>query len=252
MDPTGLVARTEAYVREVMSGQSHAMAVAHDFKHVDRVRNWALLFAREEGYPDLQTVEITALLHDIGLGHVSGPEAEQTHVVLPAHGPLGAEMAREFLKANSDLSARTLDRIAEAIRHHSDAPFAVTEHIRSLEDGGALLKILRDADMMDAMGAVGLMRAMTSKAFLPEYDPTNIKGPAWGLSTAEFRAALRVEPGSKRTPVETIVDQVNQQIRYYDGLHTAAARRSATPLVQFMKRFVSQLESEITRPKSAP
>ncbi len=95
MDRTGLLAKTEAYVKEVMGKQSPAMAVAHDFKHVDRVRNWALFCAGEEGYLDVTVVEITALLHDIGLGHVQGPEAERAHVVLPPHGPLGARIATE-------------------------------------------------------------------------------------------------------------------------------------------------------------
>jgi len=101
MSRNGLVSKTEAYVRDVMSKQPPAMAVAHDFKHVDRVRNWALLFAGGEQYPDAVVVEVTALLHDIGLGHISGPEAHRAHVVLPPHGPLGAEMAEQFLKANS-------------------------------------------------------------------------------------------------------------------------------------------------------
>jgi HD superfamily phosphodiesterase len=251
MNSTGLVSRTEAHVKEVMSKQAPAMAVAHDFKHVDRVRNWALLFGKEEGYPDPIVVEVTALLHDIGLGRISGPEAQREHVVLPPHGPLGAEMAEQFLKASSDLSRETIELIADAIRHHSDAPFAVAEYIKGLGDGGALLKILRDADMTDAMGAVGLMRALTSKSFLPEYDPADIKGPAWGLSTEQFRARFGAGSGRGGTPVKTIIDQANQQIRYYDGLHTSTARRLAAPLVEFMKRFVIQLESEITMPNQA-
>jgi len=251
MKEAKLISKTEAYVREVMSNQAPAMAVAHDFKHVDRVRNWALLFAREEQYPDPVVVEVTALLHDIGLGHISGPEAQLARVVLPPHGPLGAEIAEQFVRANSDLGAETVDLIADAIRHHSDAPWAVTEHVKGLKDGGALLKILRDADMTDAIGAVGLMRAMTSKSFLPEYDPADVKGPAWGLSTQEFRSRFGVEPGSKQVLVRTIVDQVNQQIRYYGGLHTEAARRRAGPLIEYMKAFVVQLGREVAMPKRA-
>ncbi|OGO40407.1 MAG: hypothetical protein A2147_02490 [Chloroflexi bacterium RBG_16_57_8] len=249
MSRNGLVSKTEAYVRDVMSKQPPAMAVAHDFKPVDRVRNWALLFAGGEQYPDAVVVEVTALLHDIGLGHISGPEAHRAHVVLPPHGPLGAEMAEQFLKANSDLSAETIELIADAIRRHSDSPSAVAEYVKGLKDGGALLKILRDADMTDAMGAVGLVRAFTSKAFLPEYEPGNMLGPAWGLSTGEVRAKFGVGSGQREPAlIKTIIDQVNQQIRYFDGLHTVAARRVAAPFVEFMKRFVIQLESEINLP----
>ena len=85
---------------------------------------------------------------------------------------------------------------------------------------------------MDALGAIGLMRAFTSKYFLPDYIPTNVKGNNWGL-TAKFQ------------PVNNIMDQINQQIRYYDNLHTVTAKNLGHPLVKYMKDFVMQLEREI-------
>ena len=148
-------------------------------------------------------------------------------------------MAREFLAGNSDLSSELIERIADAISHHSDPPFSIGRHHESLIDKGALSKIIRDADAADAMGAAGLMRAFTSKSFLPEYDPENLKGPAWGLSSVECGRLF-----SGRPPVKTIADQINQQIRYYDGLHTETARRLCSPLVDFMRRFMLQLEAE--------
>ena len=57
MNDKQTIQRTEAYVREVMSKQTLSMAIAHDFKHVDRVRNWSLVFARGEGYAYLTVVE---------------------------------------------------------------------------------------------------------------------------------------------------------------------------------------------------
>jgi len=99
--------------------------------------------------------------------------------------------------------------------------------------------------MLDALGAVGVMRAFTSKYFLPEYDPADIKGIAWGLADKECLEKFGAHPGRALAPVNTIVDQINQQIRYYSGLHTGTANRLATPLVQFMKDFVLQLEHEI-------
>jgi 8-oxo-dGTP pyrophosphatase MutT (NUDIX family) len=236
-------------VKEVMGRQSPAMAVAHDFKHVDRVRNWALTYGRLEGYPDLTVVELTALLHDIGLGYISRVEAQQPHVVLPPHGPLGAEMAAVFLKTNSDFDAGTIELMADAIRHHSDPPSAAGEYISKQQNKAELFKILCDADKTDAMGAVGLVRALTSKSFLPEYDPADIKGPAWGLSTGEFLERFPAGPGQEKYTVKTIIDQINQQIRYYDGLHTRAARDINAPLAAFMKTFIIKLEQEIGLPK---
>jgi 8-oxo-dGTP pyrophosphatase MutT (NUDIX family)/HD superfamily phosphodiesterase len=244
-----IIAKTETYVKEVMSRQSPELAVGHGFKHVDRVRNWALAYGRLEGYPDLTVLEVTALLHDIGLGYITGAEAQKSHVVLPPHGPLGAEMAAVFLKKNSGFDAGTIELIADAIRHNSDPPYAALAYIDKQKDQAAIFKILCDADMTDAMGAVGLVRALTSKSFLPEYDPADVKGPAWGLSTDEFIKQFSTEPGRERLTVKTIIDQINQQIRYYDSLHTRTARDIAAPLAAFMKAFVIKLEQEVGLPQ---
>lgn len=41
----------EHYVRDVMSSvQRPELKLAHDFKHVDRVRNWAVVVAQDEQY----------------------------------------------------------------------------------------------------------------------------------------------------------------------------------------------------------
>jgi len=76
------IQQVEDYVRSVMSDE-----VAHDFKHVERVKNWALQIAEKEGFEDLEVVEISALMHDIGL-----TQAEKRSM----HGEVGAEMAAKF------------------------------------------------------------------------------------------------------------------------------------------------------------
>lgn len=209
-----------------MVQQEGTMTIAHDFKHIDRVRNWALVIADAERFPNLEIVEVTALLHDIGLSHLNeGDERKE-------HGPLGAEIAKTYLRANSSLSAEQIDQIADAVYYHSLHPEAVLEHLQALGEKGKLLEIVRDADNMDALGAIGLMRAFTSKYFLPDYIPASIKGNNWGL-TSGFQ------------PVNNIMDQINQQLRYYDNLHTITAKNLGQPLVEYMKDFVMQLEYEI-------
>jgi len=42
-----------------------------------------------------------------------------------------------------------------------------------------------------------------------------------------------------------IVDQVNFQISFYGELHTETARQIGQPLVEFMKAYIVQLDSEI-------
>jgi uncharacterized protein len=239
MKRRNLITIIETYVNKVMNLKHGDLMIAHDYKHVDRVRNWALTIAKSEKFKDLEIVEIAALLHDIGLGQMSkGTERKN-------HGLVGAEIAREFLKSNSNLFSDQIELIADAITYHSLAPLIVTQHLNTLSNKGVLLEIIRDADNLDAFGAVGIMRAFTSKYYLPDYNPQNIKGIAWGLSGDGFQDKFGFESPGEQIPVSNIIDQINQQIRYYDHLHTKTARRLAEAPVQYMKDFVLQLEYEI-------
>ncbi len=218
------IRQIEAFVRETLNTAANPdMKIGHDLKHVLRVRRSALRIAIEEGYVALDCVEAAALLHDIGLAAVT----ERSR-----HGEVGAEMAARFLQEQGTFAASEITEIARAIRDHN----AVGEVKRT-----PLGFILRDADILDMLGAVGLMRAFTSKYALPEYDPDNVKGETWGLSAAEFTSRAQAGMGAGAT----IMDQVNLQIAVADDLHTATARQIAAPRVEFMRAFVTQLAEEI-------
>lgn len=195
--------------------------VAHDFKHVERVKNWALQIASKEGFEDLEVVEISALMHDIGL-----TQAEKRSM----HGEVGAEMAAKFL--NNLLEQQRIDDICNAIKYHN----------KNRDGEGKLLKILRDADMMDLFGAVGVMRAFTSKSSKPEYDGADVKSTTWQMTAGDFDKRFDAGIGIGNF----IVDQINFQISCYDNLSTNTARQFAKPLVEFMKDYIKQLDAEIT------
>lgn len=218
------IQQVEDYARRTMSNE-----VAHDFKHIDRVRGWALKIAKEEGFEDLEIVEVSALMHDIGLSR-----AEKRSM----HGEVGAEMASNFLRENNLLSQEKISEVCGAIKYHN----------RNREGEGKLLKILRDADMMDLFGAVGLVRALTSKSSKPEYDPTNIKGETWQMTASDFdkRFDAGIGIGS------FIIDQINFQISCYNNLSTETAKRLAKPLIEFMTGFINQLAFEINKEKTIP
>jgi uncharacterized protein len=227
-----VIGRIEAHVREALSAERPVvdepdLLIGHDYKHVDRVRRWALCIARGEGIAELDLIEAAALLHDIGLAQL-GPEQRGRH------GEIGAELADAFLRENALFSEDQVTRITDAIRWHNAA-----------DGGGVLGAILRDADKLDALGAVGLMRALTSKYHKPEYQPGHVQGETWGLPMAQFQA--RFADGTGIGPY--IVDQINFQISFYDELHTATARRLGKPLVAVMRAFVHQLAAEITGPE---
>ncbi|MBN1872631.1 MAG: HD domain-containing protein [Anaerolineae bacterium] len=213
----------ETYVKQTMDGVINPdLRIGHDFKHVDRVRHNALRIARAEGVMDLELVEAAALLHDIGLAYVK--ERSQ-------HGLVGAEIAACFLREQQLFNEDSIMAIAKAIHNHS------LIH----GDWDELGYLLRDADILDMLGAVGMMRAFSSNYFKPEYDPDNVKGETWELSANDFTA--RYEAGLGTGP--TIMDQINLQISVYDELHTPTAQQIAAPRVAFMQTFVQQLEAEI-------
>ena len=220
---TDKIAQIENYVKQLMStAVAPDLRIAHDFKHVNRVRGWALCIAKDEGL-DLELIEAAALLHDIGLTCLKVEQRNQ-------HAQASAELATQFLNEQQLFTHHEIEVIADAIRCHS-----------SPNGGGVLGAVLRDADKLDALGAVGLMRAFTSKYAKPEYDPRHTKGSTWQMTMSEFEKRFAEGKGIG----EYILDQVNFQISFYGELHTETARQIGKPLVDFMKAYIIQLDSEI-------
>ncbi len=212
----------ENYVKQSMSTMiDYDLKIAHDFKHVDRVRGWALQIAKNEGYENLELVEAVALLHDIGLAHV-----EQRN----QHAQKGAEIATGYLREQGWFNDKEIATIAEAISCHS-----------SMSGGGRLGEILRDADKLELFGAIGIMRAFTSKYMKSEYDPSDIRGETWEMTADDFTKRFKSGIGIGNY----IVDQMNFQLSCYDNMSTETAKQLARPLVEFMRAYIIQLDLEI-------
>ena len=219
---TDRIQRIEDHVQRTMAGVFGSdLAIGHDLKHVDRVRRWALVIAEGEGFPDQELLASAALLHDIGLAHVE--ERSQ-------HAAVGAKVAARFLREEGLFSAEERAAIVDAVRHHN-----------ALGDLRPLATLVRDADILDMLGAVGVMRAFTTKYALPEYDPRNVKGETWQMTARDVDRRFAEGRGIGAH----IVDQINFQASCYENLRTATARQVGEPLVRYMRAFLIQLESEI-------
>ena len=202
-DKPEAIGQVEAWVREKLDASDQR---AHGWLHTDRVRRNILALARVEGV-DPVLAELAALLHDVGRTR-PGPENE--------HGARSAEMAAPLL-ADLLLTTEEREAVLHAIRWHN-----------SRRDDTPLLCILRDADMLDALGAIGIMRAFMSKSHLPPYDP---------------EAAF--ERGLDRWPAVYSCDQVLGQMKFYDWLNTGTARQMAADRSAFMDAFVAQARREL-------
>lgn len=195
-------ARVEHWARQLLEARSKT---AHGWPHVDRVRHLAVQIARAEGV-DPWLAEIAALIHDVGRS-LPGPG--------PEHGRRSAELAAPLL-AGLPMSDREQEQVAYAVRWHNsgraDAP---------------LLCVLRDADMLDGMGAIGLARAFMSKHMLPPYDPGRL---------------LHAPP---RWPPETVADQIRYQTEWLERMNTESGRTLARERAAFMVTFIEQARREL-------
>lgn len=113
----------------------------HDFWHVDRVRRMALKLAVQEG-ADLFLTEIIALLHDIRDVKVSGL------------GTAGGEAAWAFCIQHG-LSKDIALSVSTSVHYLSYRGGGVADVALSLEGS-----CVRDADRLDAIGAIGIARAV--------------------------------------------------------------------------------------------
>ncbi|MGD2039897.1 MAG: HD domain-containing protein [Anaerolineae bacterium] len=200
----------ETWVREQVKSDK---AVAHGWLHTDRVRRNIRLLAAAEGI-DPVLAEIAALLHDVGRT-LPGPESE--------HGARSAAMAEPLL-AGLPLSEDERRAVLYAVSWHN-----------SKRDDTPLLRILRDADMLDALGATGIMRAYMSNAHRPPYDTGAI---------LDLDAPFDLD--DIQQPSLFASDQVRRQLKFYDWLNTDTARQIAGERAAFMRSFLTQMRRELS------
>ncbi len=129
-------------IREYM--QSCMADMAHDREHVLRVLHNALLIAEETADVDLDVLIAACLLHDI-----ARPEQMADSAV--CHALRGGDKAQDFLLA-SGYDAAFAARVRACIRTHRFRAGMPPESIEA--------KILFDADKLDAIGAIGMARAL--------------------------------------------------------------------------------------------
>ena len=197
-----LLSAAESYVRAFFAGD----ATGHDAEHTMRVYRLAVRIAREEGANE-QVVGLAALLHDVDDAKLSPQTAAE----------LGN--ARAFLAAH-DVAPVVAEAVLTAIREVSFSKNGATPP--STPESACV----RDADRLDAMGALGIARAF---AF----------GGARGR-------ALHDPTGEDRTT--TIQHFYDKLLRLSAMMSTASGKRLARHrhqvLVDFLDEFSAEWEGE--------
>jgi uncharacterized protein len=150
----GIIEKTAQFVRRQLENAEGG----HDWNHIERVRKVALHIANAEQKGDLLVIELAALLHDIA--DAKFHNGDET---------IGPRMAGEFLQSvnlHEDLTGHVINII-----EHISFRKRFTVGFDSIE-----LRIVQDADRLDAIGALGIARAFSYGGFKnrPLYDPDNV------------------------------------------------------------------------------
>ncbi|MBD3350726.1 MAG: HD domain-containing protein [Candidatus Lokiarchaeota archaeon] len=125
---------------------AHAESDSHDYSHVLTVTRNAIKIAKKIDEPvDPFICIASALLHDIG---------KSKPVFSHIHGLLGGAIAEEFLEG-CNVPAKMRDKICRAVIRHT--PTSMIPPETTVE------KVIFDADCLDRLGLMGLIRGFVGK-----------------------------------------------------------------------------------------
>lgn len=205
---------------EVEQRYSHITDLAHGWEHISRVYSLAQYIAEKEG-ADLFIVSMAALLHD--LGHTATRTPLDT---IPGHHTddsvtLAAEIMGEY-----EIPEHIQEAVTHAILAHSFS--------RSLEPQTLEARVMRDADRLDALGALGIMR--------------------WSIvgaqrNTGQTRSYNPADPFAEQRPPDDHTYMLDhffvKLLKLADTMTTATGRSLAQRRTAFMRSYIHELKSEL-------
>lgn len=190
---------------------------AHDLSHLLRVAIWTLRFSSGSAEP--REAVAAALLHD----YVNVPK---NHPDRARASELSAEKALPLLR-RVGFSESACTRICDAIRDHSFSRGAKPVH--------PLGQALQDADRLEALGAIGLMRVFSTGA---------------RMGTAYFNAE---DPWAKSRSLDdsrySIDHFFTKLLKLPDSFLTPGGRQEAALRVKRLESFLDDLALELGEPR---
>ncbi len=214
MNQSEVIQNTITFVKETLQEAEGG----HDWFHIERVYHNAINIAKNEDV-NLYIVSLGALLHDIA-------DAKFHH----GDENKGPEMAFEFL-SKQGVSIEVIEHIQNIIRYISfkQSKDQLTSSFTSKE-----LKVVRDADRLDAIGAIGIARAFNYGGFKNRllYHP-DIK-PNMNMTKEEY----------KNSKAPTINHFYEKLLLLKDMMHTETGKKMAEERHQFMIEFLKQFVLE--------
>jgi uncharacterized protein len=207
-----LIADTENFVKQTLANAEGG----HDWWHIYRVWQLAKNIAKTEKVDHL-VVELAALLHDIADAKFHG--GDET---------VGPRMAHEFLQSKA-VDEAICEHVEKIIANVSFGGGNETKSFSSVE-----LDVVRDADRLDAMGAIGIARTFNYGGFKNRemYNP-GIK-PNLHMTKEEYR----------NSTAPTINHFYEKLLLLKDRMTTDTAKRMAEKRHVFMETFLEEFYAE--------
>ncbi|MED1205366.1 HD domain-containing protein [Heyndrickxia acidicola] len=206
-----LIQKAEEFVHNELGKDSSG----HDWFHIDRVRKLANYIRQKEDAGDAFIIEMAALLHDI------------TDEKLNDTREIGEQKLHDFLLSIplTEIQRKHIEEIIQTISFKGGNE----SELQSIE-----ARIVRDADRLDAIGAIGIARtfAYGGKAGSPVYNPE--AGVRVRMSVEEYR-------NGKSSSIHHFYEKL---LLLKDRMHTKTAKELAEQRHQFMGDFLSQFYKE--------
>jgi uncharacterized protein len=209
---TNLIDITIAFVKAQLANAEGG----HDWFHIERVYNNAMLIAKGEEC-DLLVVQLGALLHDIADSKFH--DGDET---------IGPTMAWRFLSAQG-VAEETIIHVVNIIENISFKGGNFERKFDSPE-----LNIVQDADRLDAIGAIGIARAFNYGGFKNRalHDPAI--EPNLNMDKEEY----------KKTTAPTITHFYEKLLLLKDRMNTPTGKKIAEGRHQYMEAFLEQFYAE--------
>jgi uncharacterized protein len=201
MDKDEMVRLTEEFVKKSLTDRDSG----HDWWHILRVRRLARFINEQEDLSDPFILDIAALLHDSADHKFSGEDTEKRY-----------DEIRKFMNVQGLSGIR--ERVIGVIKGVS---FSRNESAGDTSD--PVLLIIRDADRLDAIGAIGIARAFNYGGFRnnPIFNPDT--APGTGSTLSHFYEKLLT-------------------LKY--RMNTMTAKKLAAERHEFMELFLRQFYRE--------
>jgi uncharacterized protein len=212
MNDAALIHSTINFVKQQLAGAEGG----HDWFHIERVYNNALLIANGEAC-NLTVVKLGALLHDIADSKFhNGDET------------VGPRVATEFLESQQ-VPQDVIEHVVNIIENISFKGGNFDKSFKSVE-----LDIVQDADRLDALGAIGIARAFNYGGFKGRamHDPS--VEPQFKITKEQYKAST----------APTINHFYEKLLLLKDKMNTETGKKIALGRHQFMETFLAQFYAE--------